>query len=155
MSAAKHKAEAIWSGVLGTMPARLQSRFALVEARRRLIGLDNGDAVAAELDRLAVAEFGPDQIGDAVAPQRAAEERKPSAPTADIEEAVRLAVCRGFEGTIYITPEFLAGVQARALAEAEEGIRSRPRLNWLQRRRLRAIAKAEAELQLKPLTQRD
>ncbi len=152
---AKQTADAIWTDVLEAMPTHLQSRFALVEARRRLIGLENGDMVLSELDRLAVAEFGPDQIGEVGAPQSVPEPPTPGPPALDIEVAVRLAVCKCFEGTIYDTTEFLlADVEARALAEAEQVIRSNTRLNWLQRRRLRKIALAEAAAQLRSLTPR-
>lgn len=151
---ARKVAETIWFEVLEAMPKHLQSRYALVEARRRLIGMDNGDMVSAELDSLAASEFGQDQLGEASAPMSAPEPPGPGTPAQTIEEAVRLAVCKGFEGTIYDTTECVAGVEARALEEAEQVIRSDKQLNWLRRRHLRAIARAEAAAQLRSLRQR-
>ena len=85
----------IWNDVLEHMPSDLQHKFALVEARKRPIGMPNGDAINAALEALAVNAFGTDQVSDPVG-----DASMSSAPSkgdkADIKELITSAVQDGF-----------------------------------------------------------
>ncbi|MEM7428882.1 MAG: hypothetical protein AAF441_22570 [Pseudomonadota bacterium] len=141
----------IWNDVLSSMPKDLQEGRALVEARRRLIGMPDREALGDVIDALAVQTFGPGQMGDA--PSHPDQSTAPQTPTeSEIRDWVMAAVADGFAATTDGSAERAEILKQRALGNAERVIDSHKRaLGWLARRRLRKLANETAKTEMKSL----
>ncbi|MEL7115611.1 MAG: hypothetical protein AAGP08_08465 [Pseudomonadota bacterium] len=155
MNAPKLTAQQIWDDVLAGMPADLHKKYALVTARRQLIGLDNAAKLAEEIDALAVAAFGPNQVAPPPVPESPAPPPQPAAPSLDeIEEHLRLIVYESFEGTFDGSTEQAEYRRQRALEAVEQSLASHKHLGWIKKRLLRAMARDLADAQVTLLTSR-
>ena len=149
-------AQKIWKEVLETMPEELQSRYALTEARRRLIGKPDAQVLAKILKQYAVTAFGADQVlsdeeNIAVKPQIS--EQLPT--EAEVLTQVLNAVYDGFAATTDGTAERAKVLQDRALGNANRVIENNRRtLGWWSRRRLKSVARRAARIQAGLITNR-
>lgn len=107
----------VWNEVLETMPVELHSRYALTEARRRLIGEPDEQALAMLIEQHAVAAFGADQVpGDARRSDIFPNSPERSSTEAEVLQQVLAAVYDGFAATTDGSAERAAVLENRAIA---------------------------------------
>ena len=145
MPSPQKRAQEVWEEVLARMPAQYHRKFALVEARRSILGVEDHEEVFAEIDRLAEQAFGPGHVAQPTALEKAPAPKLTPKP---VEDQIRYAVYSAMEGTTDGSPENRAHRRRLALEQTEQIIKSQSNLGWLKKRQLRAFARRFTEEQL-------